>query len=104
MRKVVVTNNLTLDGEMQAPGVPTRRPAVTLRKKTSNGPPRRRIGWVVTMGFDGDDDWALSHDGWILILAGGDRVVDDFADDLEALRSGGLGFKDTSMFQALPPL
>ena len=56
------------------------------------------------MGFDGDDDCALSDDGWILILAGGDQVVDDFADDLEALRSGRRGFKDTSMFQALPPL
>src|SRR5713226_8755161 len=54
------------------------------------------------MGFDDDDDWALSDDGWNLILAGGDHVVDDFADDLEALRSGRLGFKDTSMFQALP--
>jgi len=46
----------------------------------------------------------LSDDGWNLILAGGDHVVDDFADDLEALRSGRLGFKDTSMFRALPPL
>jgi hypothetical protein len=56
------------------------------------------------MGFDGDDDWALSDDGGNLILAGGDHVVDDLADDLEALRSGRLGFKDTSMFPALPPL
>ena len=56
------------------------------------------------MGFDGDDDWARSDDGWNLILAGGDHVVDAFADDLEALRSGRLGFKDTSMFQALSPL
>lgn len=54
------------------------------------------------MGFDGDDDWALSDDGWNLILAGGDHVVDDSADDLEALRSGRLGFKDTSMFPAPP--
>src|SRR6266851_5616258 len=78
--------------------------AVTLRKKTSNRPPGGRIGWVVAMGFDDDDDWALSDDGWNLILAGGDHVVDDFADDLEALRSGRRGFKDTSMFRALPPL
>jgi hypothetical protein len=54
------------------------------------------------MGFDGDDNWALSDDGWNLILAGGDHVVDDFADDLEALRSGRVGFKDPSMFPALP--
>ena len=26
------------------------------------------------MGFDGDDDWALSDDGWNLILAGGDHA------------------------------
>ena len=55
------------------------------------------------MSFDGDDNWALFDDGWNLILAGGNHVVDAFADDLEALRSGRLGFKDTSMFQALPP-
>ena len=53
------------------------------------------------MGFDGGDDWELSDDGWTLILAVGDHVADDFAHDLEALRSGRLGFKDTSMFQAL---
>src|ERR1700731_4326880 len=52
------------------------------------------------MSFDGDHDWALSDGGWNLILAGGNHVVDAFADDLEALRSGRLGFKDTSMLQA----
>src|SRR2546423_13519616 len=32
------------------------------------------------------------------------HVIDDLADDFEALRSGRPGFKVTSMFQALPPL
>jgi CTP:molybdopterin cytidylyltransferase MocA len=44
------------------------------------------------MGFDGNDDWALSDDGWKLLLAGGDYVVHDFAEDLEALQSGRLTF------------
>ena len=56
------------------------------------------------MGFDDDNDWALSDDGWNLLLAGADCVVDDFVADLEALGSGRLSFKDTSMFHALPPL
>jgi hypothetical protein len=38
--------------------------------------PGGRISWVVAMGFDGDDDWALSDDGWNLILAGGNQVID----------------------------
>jgi hypothetical protein len=44
------------------------------------------------MSFDGDDDWALFDDGWNLILAGGNHVVDAFADDLEAppVRQAGL--------------
>ena len=52
------------------------------------------------MSFDGDDDWALSDDGWNLILAGGNHVVDD----LEALRSGRLGFKGNLDVPGSPPL
>jgi hypothetical protein len=56
------------------------------------------------MGFDGDDDWALSAEGWALILAAADQVLDDYREDLESLRAGTQAFGDTSMFQQLPPL
>ena len=56
------------------------------------------------MGFDGDDDWALSGEAWVLILAAADHVVDDYRDDLESLRAGTQTFRGTSMFQQLPPL
>ncbi len=56
------------------------------------------------MVFDGDDDWALSHEAWEFVLAAGDKVIDDFGEDLEALRSGSRAFTDTSMFQELPAL
>jgi hypothetical protein len=56
------------------------------------------------MGFDGDDDWALSAETWALILAGADQVLDDYRADLESLRAGTEAFRDTAMFQQLPPL
>jgi len=56
------------------------------------------------MGFDGDNDWALSGEAWVLILAAADHVVDDYRDDLESLRAGTQAFRDTAMFQQLPPL
>ena len=56
------------------------------------------------MSFDGDNDWALSSEAWVLILAAADHVVDDYRDDLESLRAGTRAFRDTAMFQQLPPL
>src|SRR2546421_5287868 len=56
------------------------------------------------MGFDGDNDWALSSEAWVLILAAADHVVDDYRDDLESLREGTRAFRDTARFQPLPPL
>ena len=56
------------------------------------------------MGFDGDDDWALSGEAWELILAAADQVLDDYRADLESLRAGTQAFGDTAMFQQLPPL
>ena len=56
------------------------------------------------MGFDGDDDWALSAEGWALILAAADQVLDNYRADLESLRAGTQAFGDTAMFQQLPPL
>jgi hypothetical protein len=56
------------------------------------------------MGFDGDDDWALSGEAWELILAAADQVFDDYRDDVESLRAGTQAFSDTAMFQQLPQL
>jgi hypothetical protein len=56
------------------------------------------------MSFDEDDDWALSGEAWELVLAAADHVVDDYRDDLESLRAGTQAFRDTAMFQQLPPL
>ena len=56
------------------------------------------------MGFDGDNDWALSGEAWELILAAADQVLDDYRADLESLRAGTQAFGDTAMFQQLPPL
>ena len=56
------------------------------------------------MGFDGDDDWALSGEAWELILAAADQVLDDYRADLESLQAGTEAFSDTAMFQQLPPL
>src|SRR5437660_5645285 len=56
------------------------------------------------MGFDGDDDWALSGEAWELILAAADQVLDDYRADLESLQAGTEAFRDTAMFQQLPPL
>jgi hypothetical protein len=56
------------------------------------------------MSFDEDDDWALSGEAWELVLAAADHVVDDYRDDLESLLAGTQAFRDTAMFQQLPPL
>jgi len=56
------------------------------------------------MGFDGDNDWALSGEAWELILAAADQVLDDYRADLESLQAGTEAFSDTAMFQQLPPL
>ena len=56
------------------------------------------------MGFDGDDDWALSREAWELILAAADQVLDDYRADLVSLQAGTEAFSDTAMFQQLPPL
>jgi hypothetical protein len=56
------------------------------------------------MGFDGDDDWALSGEAWELILAAADQVLDDYRADLESLQAGTEAFSDTAMFGQFPPL
>jgi len=56
------------------------------------------------MGFDGDDDWALSGEAWELILAAADQVLDDYRADLVSLQAGTEAFSDTALFQQLPPL
>ena len=56
------------------------------------------------MGFDEDSDWALSGEAWVVILAAADHIVDDYTGDVESLRAGTQAFRDTSMFQQLPPL
>ena len=56
------------------------------------------------MDFVGDEDWALSAEGWALIIAAANQVLDNYRDDLESLRAGTQAFRDTAMFQQLPPL
>jgi hypothetical protein len=53
---------------------------------------------------DEDGGWALSAEGWGVLLSAAAVTVDEFGEEVEYLGSGRLTFEETSMAAVLPPL